>query len=631
MIQPCIKKLLAAIHRNLLLQIGISLSFAFLSLVSIISIFSLGQVTATGQLAGLLIYIALAWLFYTSLTTNSHFVSYHAAFFAAIFSIAITIGSELALRGTFHSWASPRAVLFSIVKAVGLFLTFYFISKLFFVKTISQNQLFHISEVNPQTAFRFWPTGKGAFFAVWLLIFVCWLPYWFSLFPGKIYVDSYQQLLIGLGLLAPSNHHPMIHTFLIALFVPIGRLFGSLSATVAFYSATQMLIISAIYAYVLQKLKKFSVAFWLRSAVFAYFALFPINAYYSFMMLKDCLYAAFFLLCIIETFDLCFNQEAFFNKKLNLIKYALILFLTATFRNNGLYVVLFFLPFFIFMNRKYLKKAIAVSLSVIVLIMLYLGPLFAVLHVSKGSEVEMLSVPLQQIARVVVKQNDNPTNPLTEEQQEKIALYWPDVDLTEIYNWRVSDPVKWSFNIEAYTQDKAAFYSFWLGMLLKYPVDFVESYLIGSLGYWYSDGPKNWIVELTEINTSIDIFSRYELPNGLSDVARTPIFPFNDSLKMKDLTIEKPQTLPVIGLFYTPAFYTWMIFLSAVILHLKRQTKLLYPYSMIFMLWLTTTASPVFSEYRYMYGIIITAPVCLAISLAVPKLSSTKKLKKPNT
>ena len=628
MIQSKLLKINDSINKNPLIKIGLSLFSALLSLVSLISVFGLGQLSTTGQLASLLIYAAIAWLFYTALGLNSHFVSYHAACLSAVFSIASILGAELSLQGSFNRWGSRKAILFSFIKAVGLFVLFYFISKFALVKSLSHYSLFSIPQGQEKKPFRYWPTGKLAFFALWLLIFVCWLPYWFSLFPGKIYVDSYQQLLMGVGLVAPNNHHPMIHTFLIGFFVPIGRFFGSLSVTVALYSVTQMLIMSAIYAHVLQKLKKFSAAFWLRAAVFVYFALFPLNAYYSFMILKDCLYAAFFLLCIIETFDFCLYQDDYFEKKFNLVKYAAILFLTATFRNNGLYAVLFFLPFFLYMNRKYLKKAIAVALSVVVLLMLYLGPFFSLMKISKGSEVEMLSVPLQQIARVVVKQNDNPTKPLTKEQQEKIALYWQDISLPEIYNWRVSDPVKWTFNMGVYEQDKSAFYSFWLEMFLTHPLDFVESYLIGSLGYWYADGPKNWIVELVEINTSTDLFAHYVLPEGLSDVERTPLFPFSNTQKVYDYTVEKPQTIPVIGLFYTLAFYTWMMFLSAVILHLKRQTKLLYPYSMIFMLWFTTTASPVFSEFRYMYGIIITAPVCLAISLAVPPLAAVNKRKK---
>lgn len=81
--------------------------------------------------------------------------------------------------------------------------------------------------------------------------------------------------------------------------------------------------------------------------------------------------------------------------------FAVIVFvLMSIFRNNGYYVFLILIPFLGIACRKHIKKLFVVLVIVVALVQLYRGSFSNVLDVRPGDSREMLSIPMQQIARV---------------------------------------------------------------------------------------------------------------------------------------------------------------------------------------------------------------------------------------
>ncbi len=578
------------------------------------------------------IFLAFAYFLYHALLLENTKTKGLALLFGGVFSALTVVGEGLRRTGRLELFFGSVRGNLGFINLLCAFTVLYFlVFQVLFYRSTVHGPLFSNREEAPGgSKFFLWNKlrqDKTGFLFAWAGTFLCWVPYWLSVFPGQVFTDSYGQMMIALGVQPPLNHHPMMHTFFIGIFVMIGKWAGNLSVAVVLYSIAQMLILSGIYAAVFVKLRRLEVAFWVRVCIAGYFAVFPVSAYYGFLMLKDCLFAGVFLLCIVQTFLLCQNVDAFMEKPANLVGYGALLFFTATLRNNGIYVVIVFLPFFVFAARRYLKKALAVALSVVVLLLLYMGPLFTALGVVPGSKVEMMSVPLQQIARVAAMENAAPGQVLTDEEKAALKEYWPTVDVGEIYDAKISDPVKWSFNVEKFDEDKAAFFKFWFSLFLKNPVLYLESFLYGSLGYWYPDTPKEWIVSIGVVNAQT--FEGIVLPEGIQDVERVTYgLPIAAGLYW--LTMVVPRDIPLVSLLYSIGAATWLCLAAVAILLYKRQTKLLYPFVMLFMLWLTTIASPVYAEYRYFYGVIVAAPVCLAVALAakiVPPMPKKKQKK----
>ena len=69
------------------------------------------------------------------------------------------------------------------------------------------------------------------------------------------------------------------------------------------------------------------------------------------------------------------------------------------------------------------------------------------------------------------------------------------------------------------------------------------------------------------------------------------------------------------GLLYRPATFVWLVLLALAVLICKRRSKLAAPMFFLLGLWLTTLLSPVYAETRYLYGVMISAPIYLGIAL----------------
>ena len=92
--------------------------------------------------------------------------------------------------------------------------------------------------------------SKKYFFLIWAIIFICWIPVFLASFPGIYGYDSlYDHQLFA--------HHPIIHTLYLYGTIMLGKiLFDNYAYGMAIYSISQMLIMSAIFAYICRYLVK---------------------------------------------------------------------------------------------------------------------------------------------------------------------------------------------------------------------------------------------------------------------------------------------------------------------------------------------------------------------------------------
>jgi len=328
-----------------------------------------------------------------------------------------------------------------------------------------------------------------------ILMLLCWLPALLSIWPGVFSYDAYdewQQIVNG----AITAHHPVIHVLLLGGLVEgIHTVTGSYNAGIATYSILQMVILANIFATsirLMRKTQKIS-PIWQWFALL-FFCLSPVVQMFSICATKDILFAGAQLLFFQYAFIFYQQPESIFANKKHLIGLGLSAFFTMTLRNNGLYIVLVIgVMMCIRCFRKYrhsFKKFAIVCLAVLIGYGIYVAPVYGLLDVEKGGVQEMLSVPLQQMARVHRYEYDSL-------DQEDLKLLYEIVPQEHIESYRptVADFVKSGFNQKAFEEQKADFFKLWIKWGVKHPLTYVNSFLVNTVDGWYPkaviDGYRN--------------------------------------------------------------------------------------------------------------------------------------------
>lgn len=446
----------------------------------------------------------------------------------------------------------------------------------------------------------------ASFWGAWAVIFLCWLPAYLASWPGIFVIDNVFQMKWFLeGNI--SAHHPILHTYLLGGILSFGKsLLGTYEAGMCIFSVLQMLFLSAVFAYMMKKLED-HMSRRFRIICVLMFAIIPYNPVSAFTTTKDTVYAGFFLLVVLHEYLLICEPEVFFSSKKRMAEFVALVFLMCAFRNTGIYIFVFSLPAFVIVCRKYWKKVLAVALSCIVLWGLYTGPVYNLLDVQKGSSAEILSVPIQQLARVMTIAPEE----LTEGEKQMIAEYMPDYSR---YVPRVSDPVKDSFNADLVEQEPMEFVKLWIRVGLKCPIVYLEAFLSTNVGFW------NPFMQYPDKGTYLPYIPYFGADLGQVGVSwegqvfieRNSLVPGLSVLYEKMTETGDYNRIPGMRFVYSIAVAFWLIVAGIVYCIRKKRYKMALPFFTLIGLWGTLMLSPVV-VFRYGYPLIISLPVVCAM------------------
>ena len=411
--------------------------------------------------------------------------------------------------------------------------------------------------------------NKKYFIFFFLIIFICYIPYLIHYYPGKITYDTNLQLsFIKNGIL--SDVHSLIHTNFIGLFVNIGlNIFHNENLGIMFYTLFQMLFLAFTYAFVCYYLSKKNVNFKIILVILFSYAILPIYTHYAVTVWKDILFATSFVYIVIFLNELRTNKTIF-----NYLGLIFGLFLLFFMRSNGIYIFLVMLPFLIYYWQKDLKPLIIVG-SIFLMFLLIKFPVYNYFNVSSSSISESLAIPTEQMARVITK-NGN----ISLKEEEFLNSIIDVSNIPNIYLSYIVDPVKNTFNNLILKEKLKDYFKVWKSLLFKNLGTYIEAYLSITLGYWYP-GVNYWST-ITLANPNI-------------------------------IDITASHKLPLAGIIWNIGLASLITLLSFTLsLYLKRKNYLLYvPF---LGLWLTMMiASPVYAEFRYVYGLFTSLPIILLL------------------
>lgn len=446
-------------------------------------------------------------------------------------------------------------------------------------------------------------SGAVSFF----LCLLCWLPYFLYQYPGIMTPDSINQFEQVLGEIPYSNHHPLAHTMVIGLFYKIGLLFtDNRVVAISFYTFFQMCFMAFCVSYLINTLKSFRLRPLVLFVITLFYALVPYHAVFSVTIWKDIMFAGSVLL-----FTCCLLRFLHGMQLKTILMFIASGIMVCLFRSNGWYGFLLCTPFLLLFYRKkarYLFPSMAVILLTVIVIKY---PVMNYAHVIQPDLIESLSIPTQQIAAVICNDRE-----LTDQQ---LSLIENVVDLTyikDLYNPTYADNMKElvrAGNQPYLAAHKKEFLKLWITLGLAYPGDYLKAYIDQTYGYWYPDS-----------------FYPVAEAEGVSGtelgVSHTPLIRGPLVVKGKEIAVKMGSMLPVYSLLWSMGVIFWIFILCIGNAFVRREKAKLIYYLPSLALYLTVIiATPVATEFRYVYFMVFSLPLYLmAAVLELPTEPLTK-------
>lgn len=204
-----------------------------------------------------------------------------------------------------------------------------------------------------------------------LIMLVCWLPCYLSIYPGNFAYDSsieYNQCAYGYNDAMPFLHSwILVNALLKALVVT-----GSVSPGIAFLTIGQMILLSALFSMILVKLYHHGVNRTVLTGMLCYYALFPTIHFLVTCPIRDVLFSGLLTLCFLEILYALENREAFLRSQKSVTLAGLTGALTILSRNNSnsmlayLLIALICIIVLLWAKRSLLSGGIGFSASLIV-------------------------------------------------------------------------------------------------------------------------------------------------------------------------------------------------------------------------------------------------------------------------
>ena len=500
----------------------------------------------------------------------------------------------------------------------------------------------------------------SSFLPDWLILVLLVLPVFLAEFPGFFVYDAHDELYEVLTRTFTA-HHPLLHVLLLGRTIAFFHKFtGSWNAGIAVYIFLQMLVITAVFSLVLQMLRKFYVPRRIRVICLLFLGLFPTVVMYVLCSAKDGLFSAFLLLLTVFLYLLYRDPEHFLQSRKKAAGFVLSALLMMLFRYNGFYSFLVFVPFgIIFLPRTHssLKRPVPsggpseqrcpvssgdrslqhrpadfvepslqrrpalfrqhssrpsrslrlrITAMLLLPVALFLAVNTGMTKILTGPDTkeyqEMLTVPISQLARAYNYQQDV----FSKEDILLLHRYLPEENLNH-YEPLCTDLLKVGFNNEAFSEDKSSFVKLWLRIGKKAPAVYVNAWLLTSYGYWYPYASLNVYAGRTVYTFTYDESSYFgyevEKPG-----TRTSLIPAIDTFFRTISLTRSFQKIPVIRLFFAPAFWFFVFLWQLFFRGFRRRFCGAVCFLPAFLTWLTVLLGPC-SLVRYVIILWFLVPV----------------------
>lgn len=464
-------------------------------------------------------------------------------------------------------------------------------------------------KMHPDGWIRKWDSLPGKKRAAVLVCFflLCWLPVFLAVYPGFFVYDA-QDELVQVQTRQFTTHHPLSHVLLLGGTVQaVHKMTGSYNAGIAVYTVLQMAGMAGVFTYVISFMKKSGVCRWLRTGGVFYYAFFPVNVMFVLCSAKDSLFSGALLLLLTTLARMAGQPETFWRDRKETAVFGISALVMMCLRHNGMYAFLVLAPVMLLFYGKGVRRRMGLLFGIVFgCYILISSGLAAILAAQDSENQEMLTVPIQQLARVWKYEEDS----LTEEQKQTLYEILPKEALP-FYTAKVSDGVKRWFDNEAFAADPWKYAVLWAEVGIRHPFTYLNAWFMTSYGFWYPDTVidvyrGNGVFTFTYKDSSFFGYE-VELPG-----TRESKIPWLDGV-YRDMSLEiAQQKIPAVSMLFSPGFLFWVFVFTGGYAYYRKKNEWLLPFGMILLLWLTVILGPTYLP-RYVLILWFALPGALAV------------------
>lgn len=439
-----------------------------------------------------------------------------------------------------------------------------------------------------------------------LFLLLCWLPVFLAVYPGFFVYDA-QDEYIQVATRVFSTHHPLVHVLLLGgMICGVHKLTDSYNLGIACYMVFQMVLAAGIFTFLFSYLRKKGVTRVLRIIGVVWLGLFPTVVMFTLCSAKDALFTLALLLLLVCLLEMG-TEAAFFESKGWQSLFVVSGMGMMLLRNNGFYAFLVMIPVLLLLQKKRRWRLLFLAVCAVAGCMLVNGGLKAALHADDSEYQELLTVPIQQLARTYKYA------PEVFSGEDREVLYEIlDEEALSLYTPRLSDPVKYRFANETFARDKGKYAKLWLRVGLKKPLIYLNAWWMTSYGFWYPDTVINVYGGNTVFTFTYKDNSYFGYEVEQPGVRESKIPWLDEVYRKLSLEVWK-EKVPVVSWLFSPGAMFWLYaFLFAWLLSRGRY-ELLYPFLPIFLIWLTVLLGPTYLP-RYVLFFWYALPLFLAVA-----------------
>jgi hypothetical protein len=455
------------------------------------------------------------------------------------------------------------------------------------------------------------------------LIGLGWLPYLVILFPGTYSWDGFRQLNEFYEYQPRTTHHPFMATLLMGGLFAAGRGFG-VNAALFGYSLVQAGLACLVFAWTCGRVFRLAAAVWRRGWAFAawavataFFALNPVFPVAATTVFKDFPYALGLLTLVNVLVGAVLRRSL---SARGMVVFVLGAGATAAFRNDGIVIALAATAGLALILRpgRQRRRALMAGGLVGAGLVLANAAVFPAMGVTKYSNAEMLSLPLQQTARYLRDHPDDVTRAEAATLQSLLKDGRRVEELGANYKAVVSDPVKNRF--ASFDADRLRRYlGVWWSQLLKHPATYAKATAANTIGYFVPHrqseiAPISYPRQIhLKAGYWDDLKAKLSRPEADFDPSYPPALAGARAGLIKAVRAVLPAS--VIWPAFTPALYTWLLAVCAALLAWRRLWRQLWPFAPAGLCLLVCLASPVNGNMRYALPYVVSTPLLVAFAL----------------
>ena len=473
---------------------------------------------------------------------------------------------------------------------------FFAFSNVFYVAIKKCDQFFWRRSKKPVSSQNvFWISFFLLVITRLLVLFLCQ-------YPGELTPDSMSQMSQAVDGKF-SNHHPFYHTLVIKCFVDIGMaLFNDINAAVATYSFFQVIFTAMCFSFAVSTMAMMVAPRWIIALSILFYVFMPYHIVYAITMWKDIMFGCFVLLLIVTSYRCLMSLGN------HILNYVLLSFSglgVCLFRSNGYFVFAISAISYLVCCMLKNRKMIVIFTVTLVIAFFMKHTVLEKIGVTQPDTIEALSIPAQQIARVVHDGCE-----LTEWEWDALSEIIDIEEISDHYSAYISDPIKdlvrAKGNQQLILDKKSKYIKLYVSLGLRYPREYLLAWIDQTRGYWNA-GYDYWIWDLDICENSLSI--ERTIRSGLLD-------------RMLKEYLWLFTNVEILRLFLSVGLFVWIdIMMLMVALLRKDKAGVFISLPILAVVSSLLVATPVFSELRYIYSVFCALPIIVVIVLRPSKLA----------